>query len=119
MTCHAAWRIGDLERRLCRERREASRALFTTDAELASCERVGDSLDDSATETACRVLTRLDERDLRVLTEVDAAERRLSAGSFGVCEACARPIPFERLRALPTTRLCLVCEATVELTAHR
>src|SRR5262245_66118160 len=106
MTCHVARRIGDLERRLCRERREASCALFTTDAELASCERVGDSLDDSATETACRVLTRLDERDLRVITEVDAAERRLSAGSFGVCEACPRPSPVERVGALLTGRLC-------------
>jgi RNA polymerase-binding transcription factor DksA len=98
MTCHAARRIGELERRLCRERREAGRALVTTDAELASCERVGDSLDDSATEMA---------------------ERRLSAGSFGVCETCARPIPFGRLRALPTARLCVVCEATAERMAHR
>jgi DnaK suppressor protein len=119
MTCHAARRFGELERRLCRERREAGRALVTTDAELAGCERVGDSLDDSATEMACRVLTHLEDRDRRLLTEVDAAERRLSAGSFGVCETCARPIPFGRLRALPTARLCVVCEATAERMAHR
>ncbi len=119
MTCHAARRIGELERRLFRERREACRALDTTDAELAGCERSGDSLDDSATDTTCRVLTRLEERDRCILAEVDAAERRLSAGSFGVCETCARPIPFARLRALPTARLCAACEAAAERVAHR
>jgi RNA polymerase-binding transcription factor DksA len=27
---------------------------------------------------------------------------------------CARTIPFERLRAIPTARLCIVCEEIVE-----
>ena len=116
MTCHVALRFGEFERRLRRERREAYHALVTTDAELASCEgeRASDLLDDAATDTAYRVLASLEERDRRVLAEVSAAEQRLSAGSFGVCETCARPIPFERLRALPMARLCVVCEAMSE-----
>lgn len=121
MTCHVARRFGEFDRRLRRERREAYHALVTTDAELASSEgeRGSDLLDNAATDTANRVLASLEERDRHVLAEISAAERRLSAGSFGVCETCARLIPFERLRALPLARLCVVCEAMAGRVAHR
>jgi RNA polymerase-binding protein DksA len=87
-----------------------------TDAELTGCEHhhPGDFLDDAATDIACRLLASLEERDRRVLAEIDAAEERLSSGTFGVCDLCARPIPFSRLRALPTARLCVACEQTAE-----
>jgi RNA polymerase-binding transcription factor len=88
----------------------------TAGAELASCERgpASDFLEDAATATACRLLASLEEHDRHVLAEVDAAERRLSAGTFGVCESYARPIPVERLWALPTACLCVPCEETAE-----
>lgn len=38
------------------------------------------------------------------MSEVEAALRRIEAGTYGVCEATGRPIPEERLRALPWTR---------------
>ena len=113
MTCHAARRIGQFERQLHRARRETYEALITTDLELAGCEghQPGDFMDDAATHSACRVLANLEERDRRVLADIDAAEARLATGTFGVCEMCTRPIPFARLRALPTARLCVSCEA--------
>jgi hypothetical protein len=40
-----------------------------------------------------------------------AAEARLDAGVFGLCEACGRPIALGRLRAAPTTRYCTRCAA--------
>ncbi|MFD4294676.1 TraR/DksA family transcriptional regulator [Rhodococcus sp. NPDC058532] len=43
------------------------------------------------------------------LDELDAAERRLDAGSYGVCERCGRPIGPERLDALPAARRCIDC----------
>ena len=121
MTCHVGLRNGEFERRLRRDRREAYQALMTTDAELAGCEyeHLGDRLDDAATNSACRVLVSLEARDHRALAEIDAAERRLSAGTFGVCEACARRISYARLRALPTARLCVPCEAMTEQLARR
>jgi RNA polymerase-binding transcription factor len=116
MTCHAARRIGEFERRLRRERREAYGALLMTDSELAGCERhhPGDFLDDAATGTTCRVLAGLEKRDRHVLAEIDAAEARLATGTYGVCEMCACAIPFDRLRAIPTARLCVVCEEVME-----
>ena len=116
MTCHVARRVGKFIHRLRRDRREARHALMTTEAELVGYTRdhPGDFLDDAATDTTCRLLARLEDRDRRVLEEIDAAEDRLANGTFGICETCAKPIPFERLRVLPAARFCVACEEAVE-----
>ncbi len=43
------------------------------------------------------------------LAEIDAAEARLAAGTYGICERCGRPIAEARLEARPTARLCIEC----------
>lgn len=70
---------------------------------------------DVATETFDR------EKDLTILdsiegelADVEHALRRLDAGTYGSCEACGRPIPDERLEALPATRFCLEDQAAAE-----
>ncbi len=42
--------------------------------------------------------------------EILAAFERLEQGTYGKCERCGREIPFERLEALPTARLCVSCK---------
>jgi RNA polymerase-binding transcription factor DksA len=61
------------------------------------------------------------EKDLSILEQVEAeladvefAIRRLDEGTYGTCEVCGRPIPEERLEALPATRLCLEHQAEAE-----
>jgi RNA polymerase-binding transcription factor DksA len=44
-----------------------------------------------------------------VLEEIDAARRRLDEGVYGMCLACSRPIPVERLEILPYARCCVGC----------
>lgn len=65
------------------------------------------------------------ERDLSILEEVEAeladieyAMKRLDERSYGVCEACGRPISDERLDALPATRFCLDDQAQAEREAR-
>lgn len=41
--------------------------------------------------------------------EIHDALRRLDAGTYGLCERCARPIAVERLEVIPWTRLCVAC----------
>lgn len=41
---------------------------------------------------------------------VDAALERLDDGTYGVCEACAGPIAYQRLLVVPTATLCITCE---------
>ena len=39
------------------------------------------------------------------LAEIEAALRRIDAGTYGICEATGTPIAANRLRAIPWTRL--------------
>jgi hypothetical protein len=50
-------------------------------------------------------------RNGRTLASITAAEARLDAGVFGLCEACGGPIALARLRESPTARRCARCAA--------
>jgi len=61
------------------------------------------------------------ERDLallgnlrRTLEQVDAALRRLEAGTYGLCEVCGEPIDRARLETLPYAAQCLNCQRRLE-----
>jgi DnaK suppressor protein len=45
----------------------------------------------------------------RGLADLDAAAARLDAGTYGICEVCARPIAEARLEARPTATRCIDC----------
>lgn len=66
---------------------------------------------DIGTETFAR------ERDLGLKdaletdkAKIERALRRIEEGTYGICERCGREIPEERLRAVPTTGLCIRCQ---------
>ena len=58
-----------------------------------------------------RVLTLAAEA---ALSEIDAALQRLEEGSYGICERCGEPIPWQRLEVLPMSRLCTSCQYLAE-----
>lgn len=41
--------------------------------------------------------------------DVRAALTRLNEGTYGLCVACTKPIPVERLEIIPHTRYCVPC----------
>lgn len=41
--------------------------------------------------------------------EIEAAQRRVQAGTYGRCEHCGETIPSARLAARPTARTCVGC----------
>lgn len=43
------------------------------------------------------------------LEELDRAQQRLEAGTYGLCRSCSRPIGEERLDSLPAATLCISC----------
>jgi DnaK suppressor protein len=51
------------------------------------------------------------------LARIDAALRRLEAGTYGVCGDCDQLIASERLRALPFAARCRPCEEAREAAA--
>jgi RNA polymerase-binding protein DksA len=68
-------------------------------------------LADTATETYDRELDyTLEENSGHVLAEIDAALKRIEEGTYGICTNCDRPVPVERLEALPWATLCIDCQ---------
>jgi DnaK suppressor protein len=47
------------------------------------------------------------------LGSVQAALRKLDAGTFGTCERCGKPISAARLEAKPASRYCIDCASLV------
>lgn len=50
----------------------------------------------------------LEETKLTI-AEIDAAEKRLDQGRYGICTTCDLQISPERLEALPATPVCVHC----------
>jgi len=59
------------------------------------------------------------ENAQRLLTQVQAAMRRLDAGSYGVCASCGKDIAPRRLEVLPYATLCIECQSKVDARAAR
>jgi DnaK suppressor protein len=49
-----------------------------------------------------------------LLGEIDDADRRVEAGTYGICEDCGSRICDDRLAAVPATRWCLNCAEAEE-----
>ena len=54
-------------------------------------------------------LASLLEETKAVLVAIEAAERRLDDGRYGICTSCGHEISAERLDALPATPICVSC----------
>ena len=108
--------VEEFRRRLREAREQFFKTIARTDEELATLEahQAGALSEDAAMMLAATVLSRLEGQERRELDEIDAAQARLEAGTFGSCERCARPIPLTRLRAMPTARFCVSCQSREE-----
>jgi RNA polymerase-binding protein DksA len=61
------------------------------------------------------------EKDLSIaeridaeLTDIERALKRIDEGTYGICEACGRPIGRARLEARPEARFCVDDQARAE-----
>ena len=54
------------------------------------------------------------QRDQEELREIEQARERMAGGSYGQCVDCGRDIPFERLKAQPSTKRCVACQTAYE-----
>ncbi len=71
---------------------------------------VSERFEDQATEREGEeVLEDLGAAGQQELRMIDAALRRIEAGTYGICANCGDPISEERLDVLPATPMCLVC----------
>lgn len=107
--------VEEFRSRLLAARGQLARTVAVTGEELASLDdQPGDPFEDVPVQDVANTLSRLEGRERHQLDEIEAALGRLEAGTFGVCEMCAQPIPLARLRAMPTARHCVACQASEE-----
>jgi len=65
---------------------------------------------DQGTENYQRELaSRLRSIESVTLREIEDALRRISEGTYGICEKCGGPIPKARLEIVPHARFCMKC----------
>ena len=84
------------------------------DLESIAEERESELEEHAQEEQSARLLTRLDNRTLEAVREIDAALERILKGAYGKCELCRKAISIARLRTLPATRFCKSCAARSE-----
>lgn len=74
----------------------------------------GDSFADAASVTAERTeVIGLVDSIKSQLDDVDIALKKLSDGTYGVCDRCGKDIAEARLEARPSSVLCIDCKAAV------
>ena len=75
--------------------------------------------DQSIGDTLADMSLALIDRHVQEIRDIEAARARVADRGFGVCDDCGEDISFERLRAWPTARRCVVCQQQRERTyAH-
>jgi RNA polymerase-binding protein DksA len=75
-------------------------------------EEISGSSDNHLGDTAAVTLDReidytLEENSGQVLSEIEAALKRIEDGTYGVCTVCGKEIAPERLEAYPSASLCI------------
>lgn len=56
----------------------------------------------------------LDEHETAELSQIDAALKRIEAGTYGQCTDCGADIPAARLQAAPEAARCIACQSKLE-----
>ena len=103
-----------LTRQLMERRRSASEMsqAFLSDAyDVQMAAGNSDRLDLARlTGTAAGESLALAARAEEAVREIDDALDRITDGTYGYCEGCNQTIPYQRLKAIPATTVCVGCK---------
>ncbi len=74
----------------------------------------GDIVDQSNDYSDRELLLGLAEHDRQRIIEINDALKRMEKGTYGICEMSGEEISEDRLRAMPTAKYTLECQAKIE-----
>ncbi len=80
-----------------------------------STDDLADEVDLAQSDLNQSVSLRLKDRERALLHKIEVALAKITAGTFGVCEACEEPIEIKRLEARPVAELCIRCKEAQEI----
>ena len=75
---------------------------------------VGDEMDEANTEGVSAMTSKLLERDVVLLREIDRALHKMTDGSYGNCEGTGEPIGYSRLKLRPWARFSVEHQEEIE-----
>jgi DnaK suppressor protein len=109
-------RLEEFRTRLMDRREQLLEQLEHLEEALAYLEqsRPPEFSEEAQEEAAASSLKALDEQERRELDGIIVALEKLDRGTYGKCEMCSKPIPEERLSALPMVRHCISCQKKME-----
>jgi len=108
--------IGELRTRLESERGELADQLTTIEDQAFAAtqsDRSGDvGVDDESADAGTATFEREKELSIEqnvrdLIQKIDRALKRIDDGTYGICEACGKPIEKARIKALPYVDLCI------------
>lgn len=97
------------------KRRKAIHAALEGDLSLLREQSGGDEVDWAIDAMQDDLNSQLAEVESRELKQIDAALQRVADARFGQCDGCDKPIPLDRLRAIPHAAYCIGCQREAEL----
>lgn len=75
---------------------------------------VGDEMDEANVEGVASMASKLLEREVRLLNEIDHALAKLEQGTYGLCEGTGEPIGYQRLKLRPWARYSVAYQEELE-----
>lgn len=103
---------------LLAERSELEVHLKEIKTAIASHERDSDEADQASFEEELRLALRQADRESRLLSNIEAALKRIENGEYGYCEETGEPIGLPRLFFRPTAKLCIEAKERQESKEH-
>jgi DnaK suppressor protein len=103
---------GDIKEVLEERRRELAEELarLTKPPEAGTNLSFGKRIGEGTTEAVERISSTAAARSIAAsLADVDRALEKVGEGTYGRCDNCLRPIPAERLEAVPWASYCVEC----------
>ena len=109
-------KLSNLRGKLIQKRRKILKEL---EAELDTSQKLSEQLSRDDADAASDILEsqlalRLAELESQEMERIDDALQRIEEGSYGVCQECGGKISSERLRAMPSSTLCVKCKEAEE-----
>jgi len=109
----------ELKRLLETRRAELTASIETRHSQERGSDReVGDEMDDANIEGIAAMTSRLLERDVQLLGEIDRALAKFRSGDYGYCEGTSEPIGYGRLRSRPWARFSVAYQEQLEREAR-
>lgn len=108
-------KLDKFKKQLLARRDELSRDIEQGTAQMINEEPFfADSIDQAAADTDRGLAVQMKNRERGLLSEINLALRRIESGTFGECGSCGEEIGAQRMKAAPSTTLCIACKAELE-----